>query len=102
MFHRDTFRQLEKITVPKHEVFSMTRRIDASQEGQLGLSPELKQVLRESHYHESKLFNRPTVKISKQLLPFYNGGQTQRSKMKNNISSPKKGFAANLIEPRQN
>lgn len=102
MFQRDTFRQLEKITEPKLEEFSMTRRIEARQDGELGLSPELRQVLRESHYHESKLFNRPTVKISKQLLPFYNGGQTQRSKMTHKISSPKKGFAANLIEPRQN
>ena len=68
----------------------------------MGLSPELKQVLLESHYHESKLFNRPAVKISKQLLPFYNGGETNLMKRQHKIDSPSKSFAANLIEPKQN
>ena len=61
------------------------------------LSPTMQTYINDSSSHIRRNLKAPRVKISKQLLPFYQGGLEALREYEN--KNMKKATAANLIEP---
>ena len=52
------------------------------------LNPEIKTIAQKSDFHIRTLFHTPDIKISKQLLPYYKGGNKKLKEMQK-IQNPK-------------